>query len=251
MTKKLSSIWLLLLLIGNMAIAKGASNNYLQKSHKYGGLLRFYTPQSANSSDLFFKYGFQILAGYQGGFNLQGNLLLTDFAKDFPFSIKIGYGFTRNNPGDALDARHIFINNNSNGTPEKKGTNNDFKMEFLYPTKIFKVKRSYLYGGIRYSHFIGNFNFVGGNENFDVIQNTWGIASGIEFHFPINKKTFLTMNSGMNYYFPNALIGHDTTYTPDGDNINPRKDYNYEDADNAINQPKFQLQAKIGLTLKI
>jgi hypothetical protein len=202
------------------------------------------------ANEIFFKYHLQVLGGYCGGLNGQLNLILSDFAKDFPFALKIGFGHTSLNPGNALDARRIFINDATNGTPEKKGVINDGKLDFMYKTKVFKVKDSYLYAGLRYSKFDGNFNFVGGNEKFDVTSKTFGFGAGAEFHFPINKKWDLTANTGANYYLKHALEGHDTAYSPDGQDINPRNDYSYADADLVINQPKFQAQAVLGLTYK-
>ena len=47
------------------------------------------------------------------------------------------------------------------------------------------------------------------------------------------------------------MTGHDTTYSPDGTNINPRHNYTYDDADEAINNPKFEINGLIGLNYNI
>jgi hypothetical protein len=44
-----------------------------------------------------------------------------------------------------------------------------------------------------------------------------------------------------------VLYGHDTSYSPDGENVNDRKGFTFEDADNAVNQPKHNLKAMVGL----
>ena len=48
----------------------------------------------------------------------------------------MNFGYTQLNPSDALDARHIFINDNTNGTPQKKGRIFDFRLDFLIPVAI-------------------------------------------------------------------------------------------------------------------
>ena len=63
---------------------------------------------------------------------------------------------------------------------------------------------------------------------------------------------------GADYFFSSALTGHDTSYSPDNDNINARTDnendnieFTYKDADNAVNQPKIIPQIMIGLVYKL
>jgi len=60
-----------------------------------------------------------ILTGYNRGYSLQGNLAYRN--SELPFELRGGVGYTFLNPGNALDARRIFINNNTNGSPEKSG----------------------------------------------------------------------------------------------------------------------------------
>ncbi len=45
----------------------------------------------------------------------------------------------------------------------------------------------------------------------------------------------------------NRLQGHDTAYDPNSTTGLERNDYTYEDADNAINQPKLELRFMIGV----
>ena len=48
-----------------------------------------------------------------------------------------------------------------------------------------------------------------------------------------------------------TLSGHDTSYGPDGQYVNDREGYTYTDADNAVNQPKFQPMLMVGLTYQV
>ena len=63
-------------------------------------------------------------------------------------------------------------------------------------------------------------------------------------------KLDLVLTAGYDYY-PNAtLSGHDTAYSPDGDNVNPREDYTYGDADQAIEQPKGVVRLMFGVNFR-
>lgn len=184
--------------------------------------------------------------GHNGGLTFRLHGLLSNFAQGFPLSVKLGIGYTAVDPGNAADARSIFINDATNGTPEQSGYVWDFRADLLYPMKWFSPARTYLYAGVRYAFFSGNFKFIGGNEDFDVTSTPWGIGAGLEMHFKMTDRLDLTTTAGVDYYLDSELEGHDTTYSPDGEHINPREDYGYEEADQAINQPKVELLLMVG-----
>ncbi len=184
--------------------------------------------------------------GYNNGFGLQGNLTISNFAMDFPFSVRLGIGYTSVDPGSPAEARVIFINDATNGVPEKSGTVWDFRMDFLYHVKIFSLKRSGLFIGPRYSQFSGDFRFIDGNEFFNISSNQWGVGLGAESSFALASRLDLVFITGFDYYFKSTIQGHDTSYSPDGETINGRKNYTYSDADQAINQPKFIYKAMVG-----
>lgn len=196
-----------------------------------------------------FSTGLQV--GYNKGFGFQLNFLVSDFAEGFPFSAKLGAGFTMLDPGNAPDARRIFINDATNGTPEESGRFYDLRLDFLYKIKLLGMKKAFVSLGPRFTMFNGNFNFVGGNEDFDITTNQWGIGAGFETYFPISSSIDLLFNFGYDYFFSSALKGHDTSYSPDGENVNPRRDYDYKTADKAINQPKHNPRAMIGFSYSL
>ena len=61
----------------------------------------------------------------------------------------------------------------------------------------------------------------------------------------------LVINIGYDYYIKSTLYGHDTSYNPDGQDLNPREEYNFNDADKAINQPNHQLKFMLGLSYNL
>ena len=199
-----------------------------------------------------------ILTGYNRGYGIQANFTLNKSASELPFDLRAGFGYTFLNPGNALDARRVFINNNTNGTPEKSGRSIDYRLDFLFPKSIFGMKQSYIVLGPRGSSFKGNFQYIGGNEDFDVISHQWGLGGGIESHFNMAQNLVFVVAVGLDYYLPSTLHGHDTSYSPDNDNVNPRNDnenddnpFTYKDANEAIAQPTFMPYAMIGVTLDL
>ncbi len=202
------------------------------------------------------KISLGLHAGYNGGLGFQPQFTIYNLTKDIKMHLRFAVGYTTLNPGNALEARRVFINNNTNGTPEKSGTNLDFRMDFLLPAKI--LNNSYINFGPRYSSFKGDYKFIGGNEFFDVTSTQWGLGLGAGNFFKINKNFNLEISLGADYYFPSTLTGHDTSYSPDNENINPRNDnqndnkpFTYDDADAAINQPKFVPRLMLGVNYQL
>jgi hypothetical protein len=199
-----------------------------------------------------------LMVGYNRGYGMQANMTLHNANNDLPFELRFGLGYTILNPGNAADARRIFINNATNGEPEKKGRSIDYRLDFLFPKPMFGLRHSYIVLGPRGSSFKGNFKYIGGNEDFDVTSQQWGLGGGIESHFKMSENLNLILAAGLDFYFPSTLHGHDTSYSPDNDNVNPRNDnenddvaFTYKDADKAIYQPRFMPFLMIGLTFDL
>lgn len=200
------------------------------------------------------KFSAGIMAGYNRGYGLRADLKLDNSTNELPFELRFGLGYTFLNPGNAADARRIFINNATNGEPEKKGRSIDYRLDFLFQKSIFGLPNSYIVLGPRGSSFKGNFKYIGGNEDFDVTSTQWGAGLGAESHFKLKDKMNLVIALGLDFYLPSTLTGHDTSYSPDNDNVNGRNDnenndtpFTYKDADKAIYQPRFMPFAMIGL----
>ncbi|UCG87710.1 MAG: hypothetical protein JSW71_03940 [Gemmatimonadota bacterium] len=202
-------------------------------------------PVSADAGKPQFMAGLQL--GYNSGLGVVGSGTISSFARGFPLAARLGLWYTSVEPGQAWDARQIFINNATNGIPEEKGRNWEFKLDFLYPVGLLSSANTHLFGGVRHSSFTGNFKFVGGNEDFDVTSSQWGLGAGLEGYFGISRRFDLILSGGIDYYFSSTLQGHDTAYNPDNDNVNPREDFTYSDADRAIGQPKIKPLIMMGV----
>ena len=192
-----------------------------------------------------------IQAGLFNGFGTNLSLMISNFAEDFPFCVNLNFGLSFLDAGNPNLARKIFINDNTNGAPEKSGKAYNFGVDFLYKSRFLGLKRNYFYAGPRYSMFTGTFDFVDGNEVFDINSDQWGLGIGMENYFRIVPAIDLVLNFGFDYYFSGDIYGHDTSYSPDGQSVNPRLDYSYSDADKAINQPKYQAKAMLGFNFSL
>lgn len=185
--------------------------------------------------------------GYQDGLSLQLFGTAENFALGFPLKARLRLARNSVEPGSAPDARRVFINDATNGTPKEKGHTLDLGFDGLYPMG----PRSHFFGGVRYSSFTANFKYVGGNEDFDVTSSHWGLAAGIEASYPMGPKMSLVLVGGGEHYFKARLTGHDTSYSPDGDNVNPRKEYTYSDADATVDQPILRPVALMGISYRL
>jgi hypothetical protein len=208
-------------------------------------LLLFLLPgfQSGFATD----FSASILTGYYGGLSFRLTGAVENFATGFPLALEFGVGHTRMDPGIPMDARHVFINDNTNGTPEESGYAWDVRLDFLYDLKLLKESRTLLYAGVRGSFFTGNFNFVGGNEDFDITSEQIGLGAGLKGVFAMGRNVDLVFSVGGDYFFPASLSGHDTSYGPDGEDVNPRDGYDYDAADAAVNQPTFEPAILVGV----
>ena len=119
------------------------------------------SPQSLEGAPSRFSIGGFV--GYQDGLSFQAFGLARDFAQGLPLKARFRLARTTVGPGSAPDARRIFINDATNGTPKEAGVTWDFGLDGLYP----KGDRTHFFGGVRYSRFKANFKYVGGNEDFD------------------------------------------------------------------------------------
>lgn len=204
------------------------------------------------------KFALGFSTGYNRGFGAQISITALRPLESLPVQIRFGIGLTKLNPGNAADARRIFINNATNGVPEEKAKAFDYRLDFMLNSNFIDSESSKIVFGPRYSSFKANFKYVGGNEDFDVTTKQFGVGLGAESQFKMNDKLNLLAAIGLDYFFNNTLKGHDTSYSPDNDNVNARNDntnndaeFTYKDANKAIKQPNLMPRVLIGLVYKL
>lgn len=197
------------------------------------------------------KYFLDIQTGYTNNFAISVSGTIADFTYDVPLAIKFGMSYNFRDAGDPWAARKIFINDNTDGDPQKSAHSFDFRMDFAYPINIFPVRKTYLYAGPRLSFYTATFEFVGGNEFFDIQSTQFGLGTGLETHLGISQNLSFVISGAFDYFFDSELGGHDTFYNPDGTDISGRLDYTYDDADEAISQPNYEVRLMVGLCFSL
>lgn len=204
------------------------------------------------------KLALGISTGYNRGIGVQISATALKPLANVPMQIRFGLGMTKLDPGNSADARRIFINNATNGVPEEKAKSFDYRLDFMLNSNFLSSEASHIVFGPRYSSFKANFKYVGGNEDFDVTSKQFGVGLGAESQFKMSDKLNMLAAIGLDYFFNNTLKGHDTHYSPDNDNVNPRNDnqnnnteFVYADANEAIKQPGIMPRIIIGLVYKL
>jgi hypothetical protein len=185
------------------------------------------------------------LVGYNGGPGILLNTMITP-SDDLPITFRLGAGYTFINPGDAVTARNVFVHDSTDSTASKHGSVQDFRFDFLYRANWFLLDKMFIYAGPRYQHYSGLFDFPNSQESFNVKGVQWGIGIGFEAYFKVSEKMELVIRNGFDHYFPNTLSSLDTVYSPNGDDINPKGRYSYNDANEAITQPRLEIRWMIG-----
>jgi hypothetical protein len=188
----------------------------------------------------------EFTTGYRSGWAVEALVVAHDFLHRSPLRVRFGLRYAAVNAGRAMDARHVFINDNTNGTPEQRAHTTGLKLDLLYPVHLFGQSHLYAFGGLRRAWYTADYRFVGGNEDFEVTSNHWGLGGGLEKRYQVSPLVALTLTAGFDYYFPSMIYGHDTAYFPDGTSVNGRAGYTYADADRAVGQPKLDPQLTLG-----
>lgn len=203
------------------------------------------------SGALAFERSAEVGFGATAGTGVQAGVTLEHFTRDVPLSLRLSFAYAGRDAGQALDARQVFINDNTNGTPEEDARAVQLRLDLLHPLGRVASAPVHLGVGLRRSWFTGTFDFVGGNEKFDVTSSSWGVGLFLDAPFAVSDRVDFTLQAGLDHFFDAPLEGHDTTYSPDGDHVNPRANQDYETANNAINQPTLEFFALIALRLSL
>jgi hypothetical protein len=191
-------------------------------------------------------YSGEFTAGFRSGWAYEALVIAHDFLRGSPLRVRLGLRYASVNAGRAMDARHVFINDNTNGTPVQHAHTAGLKLDALLPVHLFGQRHLYAFGGVRRAWYTADYRFVGGNEDFEVTSNHWGLGGGLEKRYRMSPRVALDLAAGFDYYFPSTIYGHDTSYSPDGTSVNGRDGYSYADADRAVGQPKLDPQLTMG-----
>lgn len=190
-------------------------------------------------------------AGWNGGPGGQLAVTFHDFAEGMPLAVRMGVGYSGTEPGDPWAARRVFINANTNGTPQSNGRRWDYRLDAVWRAPWRAWNGVDLVAGPRLSRFSGQYDFIGGNEFFNVVSTQWGLGAGAEASFPMSSRADFVAGLGLDYFLSAKMTGHDTSYSPDGTAVNAIDDYGWADADAAVHQPKWSPRLMVGVQRRL
>ncbi len=193
-------------------------------------------------------------AGTMNGFGLTAGFGLHRISPKFPigFDFSVGYVF-QSDPGNAVDARKIFINDATAGNNNivESGSAFFIGIDALYPILRQSIFELNVAAGPRYSSYAAFFDYQGGNEAFKVYSNAWGFGVGFKSLLTISDHFVIGLETTVQYFFNTQLKGHGFFYNANNQDDNPRNNYRYSDADAAINQPLFFPRVQLLLGYKL
>jgi len=186
------------------------------------------------------------MIGYQQGFGIRATGEASGIVKDAPLGLSFSVAYVVMDPGNATAARSIFINDATNGTPETSGQSWTLGLNAVYYLHVPSVERFGVFLGPRYSAFSGRFRYVGGNEDFYVTTDEWGVGTGVQCSIPLSPHWGIALSIGFDWYPSATLYGHDTSYSANGTVMNGKNAYTWTDANSAVNQPQYVPSILIG-----
>lgn len=189
--------------------------------------------------------------GANAGTAALASLTVSGISESSPIRLRSSIGFSSRDPGKAREARHVFINDATGGTPEKNGTIWTLGLDLLFPLGPKSGHALEFYAGPRFAMFDGHFRYVGDNEEFDITSHHWAVGTGLQSTTRLGERFSLGLGAGAEYFFPSSLHGHDATYSPDDENVNSREDYKWADADQAVDQPTLEFRLLAGVSCRL
>jgi hypothetical protein len=217
-------------------------------------LLAIFTASAISAKESSPRFWLGPIAGYSNGFGGGAELTLMKLTPAFPLSLHFSATyFYQFDPGVAIDARKIFINDATGGNDNifEYGSNVFLRLDFSYPLYNKKGIILNAFLGIANARHLAHFDYQGGNEAFDVTTNPFGFGLGVRGYLFVSKSIILNLTAGLEYFLPDRITAHGNFYNPNGQDDNPRNDYTYASADNAIYQPTFNPRILVSLGFRL
>jgi hypothetical protein len=196
-----------------------------------------------------------LMGGYYNGPSVAGTIGVANIFEKVPLSAEISLGYSWTPAGDGTLARKVFINQDTGGDNDAQSSGGvlDFTINALYPlNENYGPIKFYVFGGPRIEHYDVRWDYVGGDEDFDIVSWVYGLGGGLRGVMPLGKKINAVLQLGIDYFPRTAIYGHDATYYPDNSNVNGRNDgagynYTYADAENATTVPHLRPRVMAGI----
>jgi len=204
-------------------------------------------PRTAARPPMLASTGFSL--GSNGGLGGEAHLSFDRFAGGLPIAARFELAYRQTDAGDPILARRVFVNQATDGTPASSANRWDFRLDAVHTFRA--IPNLSVYGGPRFSMYAAHFDYIGGNEVFDVDSRQFGLGMGLESRYPMTPRSDLIVGAGVDRYLDAAISGHDSTYNPDGTTVNAKENFTYAIANRAIHQPEWAPRLTLGVGYKL
>lgn len=196
----------------------------------------------------------ELAVGYCSDLAVTLGVRMEDSSSSFPLYLQVRGGAAYQfSPGNADDARKIFINDNTGGSVEEFGLSYMAGIDVGWKVLTKDSLEVEIIASGLLNHYEAHFAFIGNNEAFTVKTTAlgFGLGGGLRIRFSENRSS-LIVKGGLEFFPKTRIDAHGTFYyNPDGQDDNPRLDYTYEDADGSINQPFFRPYVMAGILFPV
>jgi len=196
-----------------------------------------------------------LMGGYYDGPSVEGTWGFSNIFSNVPLGAEIGLGYSWTPAGNGTLARMVFINQDTGGDNDEQSSGGvlDLTMNVTYPlNQTYGPVKFYVFGGPRVGHYDVRWDYMGGDEDFDVVSWVYGLGGGLRGIMPLGKKVNAVLQLGLDYYPRTSIYGHDATYYPNDSNVNARNNgagytYTYADAVSATTVPHIRPRVMFGI----
>lgn len=194
-------------------------------------------------------------SGYYDGPSVEGVWGLNDIFEKVPLGFELGLGYSWTPTGNGTLARMVFINQDTGGDDDEQSSGGvlDLTVNVTYPLMgTYGPIKFYAFGGPRVERYDVRWEYVGGDEDFDITSWVYGLGGGLRAVMPLSKRFNAMLQLGLDYFPRSSIYGHDATYYPNNSNINARDNgagytYTYQDAEDATTVPHIRPRVMLGI----
>jgi len=196
-----------------------------------------------------------LMGGFYDGPSVSGTFGFSDIFTNVPIGAEVELGYSWTPAGNGILARRVFINDNTGGNDDAQSSGGFLDLginaTYLLPQTYGPVK-FYAFAGPRFGRYDVRWDYVGGDEDFDITSWVFGLGGGIRGVMPLGKQINAVLQLGIDYYPRSSIYGHDATYYPNNSNVNARTNdqgytYTYQDAENATTVPHIRPRVMVGI----
>ena len=192
-----------------------------------------------------------VAAGWNVGLGLDvGSRTFDHFTRDLPLSARLGLGYHNADAGRSLRGpQHLHQRQHQRRSPRSSGRGLAAALRPAVPGLQARRRTSCTPWSARAHARLqpptSTTSAATRTSTSPATPGAWASASRATS--PSRRPPTFVLQAGFDWYGKAKLAGHDTAYLPSGDDVNPRNDYDWDDADAAIDQPRWEVVFSMGV----